>query len=89
MGAEFPRGRDIPDEILLLVERIRAGDEEPLLLGRFAVEQIVAFSMINLDEEVADLLHLAIEFEENPSMLLLNLIERRARMLSTPPPQGS
>ena len=73
--------RDILEDMLSLIKRIRAGEEEPTALGKFAVEKIAAFSMKNLSEEVSDLLHLAIEFEENPSILILNQIEREAKKL--------
>jgi len=67
--------------MLSLIKKIRAGEEEPSELWKFAVEKIAAFSMKNLSEEISDLLHLAIEFEENPSLLILNQIERDAKKL--------
>ncbi len=80
-----PAFRDVEkrilEEMLSLIKRIRAGEEEPSALGEFAVEKIAAFSMKNLSEEVSDLLHLAIEFEENPSILILNQLEREAKNL--------
>ena len=71
----------IVDDILDLVRKIKAGKEEPKALGRFAIEKIKIFSLENLSNEVGDLLHLCIEFEDNPSILILNEIERRGKEL--------
>ena len=68
-------------EMLDLVKRIRAGKEEPKALGKFAVEKIKIFSIEEMSDKVSDILHLAIEFEENPSILILNEIERKIRSL--------
>ncbi len=67
--------------MLDLAERIRACKEEPKALGKFAVEKIKIFSIEEMSDEVSDILHLAIEFEENPSILILNEIERKIRSL--------
>ena len=71
----------IIEEMLDLVRRIKAGKEEPKVLGRFAIEKIKIFSLEKLGDEIGDLLHLCIEFEDNPSILILNEIERRGREL--------
>ncbi len=71
-------GRAIKN-LLAHVERVRMGSEEPGALGKFAVDKIAMLGLANLSDELADILHLSVEFEEDPSILLLNDIEKKAR----------
>jgi hypothetical protein len=71
-----PKERRIVERLLNLCRQIREGKAEPKALKAFINEVFKKHHKIS--DEVMNLIHLAIEFEEEPSILTLNQLEEEA-----------
>ena len=68
-------------DLLKKIEAVRLGIVEPKELEKFAVKIIEKFSLENLSDEVAEIIHDCIDFSENPTISELNKMERRVKEL--------
>ncbi|WP_290900351.1 hypothetical protein [Ferroglobus sp.] len=68
-------------DLLKKIEAVRLGIAEPKELEKFAVEVIEKFSLKNLSDEVAEIIHDCIDFSENPIISELNEMEKRVKEL--------
>ena len=68
-------------DLLKKIEAVRLGIAEPKELEKFAVEVIEKFSLENLSDEVAEIIHDCVDFSENPIISELNEMERRVKEL--------
>ncbi|WP_461863970.1 hypothetical protein [Thermococcus sp.] len=66
-------------DVLKKAEAVRLGIAEPKELEKIAIDAITKFSLKNLSEEVAEILHDCIDFAEQPFIGSLKDIEERAR----------
>ena len=68
-------------DLLKKIEAVRLGIAEPKELEKFAVEVIEKFSLKNLSDEVAEIIHDCVDFSENPIISELNEMEKRVKEL--------
>lgn len=73
--------KQLLQRISRLCEKIKEGRAKPKELEELAVNAIAQFSLENLSQELSELLHSSIEFGENPTILILNDIERESKEL--------
>jgi hypothetical protein len=66
----------IVKELSRLCDKVRMKEAEPKEIEKFAVDKIAKFSLEKFSEEVADILHLAVEFGKEPTFLTLSEIEK-------------
>lgn len=71
--------KDIVHKFHDLIQDIKEGRTQPKQLADFAAKTMADESLQDLDEELADLLHDAMDFEDNPSVILLNEMEEKIR----------
>jgi hypothetical protein len=73
--------RHIVTSFLHILREVREGKAQPKQLADFAAKIIAEKSLEKMDEDLAELLHDAIDFEDNPSIILLNNMENAARQI--------
>jgi len=66
---------------LSILSEVREGKAQPKQLADFAAKIIAEKSLEKMDDELAELLHDAIDFEDNHSILLLNDMEKTAKQI--------
>lgn len=73
--------RQVVTSFLSVLEEVREGRAQPKQLADFAAKIIAEKSLEIMNGELAELLHDAIDFEENPSIILLNNMENAAKQI--------
>ena len=73
--------RHVVTSFLGILEEVREGRAQPKQLADFAARIIAEKSLEKMNEELAELLHDAIDFEDNPSIILLNNMENAAKQI--------
>jgi len=73
--------RQVVTSFLGMLKEVREGKAQPKQLADFAAEIIAEKSLEKMNAELAELLHNAIDFEDNPSIILLNDMENTARQI--------
>jgi len=73
--------RQIVTSFLGIIEEVREGKDQPKQLADFAAKIIAEKSLEKVNEELAELLHDAIDFEDSPSIILLNDMENAAKQI--------
>jgi len=73
--------RRVVTSLLSILKEVREGRAQPKQLADFAAKIIAEKSFEKMDEELAELLHDAIDFDDNPSIILLNDMENAAKQI--------
>jgi hypothetical protein len=73
--------RQVVTSFLGILREVREGKAQPKQLADFAAKIIAEKSLEKMSEELAELLHDAIDFEDNPSIILLNNMENAAKQI--------
>lgn len=73
--------RHVVTSLLRVLEEVREGRAQPKQLADFAANIIAEKSLEKMNDELAELLHDAIDFEDNPSIILLNEMESTAKQI--------
>jgi len=73
--------RLVVTSFLAILREVRGGRAQPRQLADFAAKIIAEKSLEKMNEELAELLHDAIDFEDNPSIILLNNMENAAEQI--------
>jgi len=78
---EVSEEKKIIGKLFNLIEHVREGRAQPKQLADFAAKTIAERSLEKMSDELAELLHDAIDFEDNPSIILLNDMENTAKQI--------
>jgi hypothetical protein len=78
-SAESEFEEKIVKELLKLCTKVRMKEAEPAEVEKFAVDKIAKFGIEKFSDEVADILHLAVEFGKEPTFLTLAELERECK----------
>jgi hypothetical protein len=73
--------RHVTTRFLDILREVREGKAQPKQLADFAAKIIAEKSLEKTSEELAELLHDALDFEDNPSIILLNNMENTAKQI--------